>query len=286
VNADKPRAFHNVRARYLVLAWLLPLAPGVGALLADVGTTLPWYWWLVAYSWVYHIAMAAVLVAVVAAWRLPVKTCFGGLPTRSEVVGGLQLTAFVLLVSIVAAYAVFYPLSLVAPEAVQRWYIDTWQLIYFDFDGGRYPLLPNLLEVLSLCVAAPVLEEITFRGIILPRWSHRWGIAAGMIASSAVFALPHIDPVGAFVFGLAMCALYLKTQSLVLPILCHGAHNLAVWLIEAVYAATYGPEHFYTLEEFQAGWPWAVGAAAILLVCMMLYLRRPKSEARWALPVR
>jgi membrane protease YdiL (CAAX protease family) len=264
---------------------LLPFVPGVGALLERVGTTVPWYWWFVTYTWLYHLALASILVVLGVVWRLPARACLGRLPKRSEVVDGLQLTAFVFLVSLVAAYLVFYPISLVAPEVVQRWYIESSQLIYFDFDRGSYPVLPNLLEVLSLCVAAPVLEEITFRGIILPRWSKKWGIAAGMIASSTVFALPHIDPVGAFVFGLAMCVLYLKTQSLMLPILCHATHNFVVWFIEAVYAVSNGPEHFYTLEEFRAGWPWAAGAAMIAAVWMLYYLRRPKNDVPWSLPV-
>lgn len=285
MNSARLPVFHTVRARYLVIAWLLPFVPWVTAPLADVIDMLPWYWSSVAYSWLYHASLAAALLALCTVWRLPVRRCLGALPTHGQMAGGLQLTAWVFLASLALTYALFYPLSLVVPDVVQRWYIDTYLLLYFDFESGRYPLWPNVLQVVSLCVAAPVLEEVTFRGIILPRWSRKWGMTGGMLLSSALFALPHIDPIGAFVFGLAMCALYLKTQSLVLPIVCHAANNLLCWLIEAAYAATYGPESFYTLEEFQAGWPWGVGAAVIALAWLFVYLQRPKSETRWTLPV-
>jgi membrane protease YdiL (CAAX protease family) len=282
-------AFDDVRARYLVLAWLIPFVPGIDLLVllvASVGAEWPWYWWAIGYQWFYYIVVAILLIVLgLFRWRLPVAACFGGFPTRSELVGGLLLTAFVFLVSMALAYAVFYPLSLVAPDVVQRWYVDTAGLIYFDFATGTYPWLPNFLSLLSLCVAGPALEEIVFRGIVLPRWSRKWGLTAGIVTSSAVFALPHIDPVGAFVFGVAMSVLYLKTQSLLLPIVCHGLNNLVVWLENLEYIVSYGPEHVYTLEEFQEGWPWGVGAALIALLWMTLYLRRPKSEIPWRLPV-
>jgi membrane protease YdiL (CAAX protease family) len=245
----------------------------------------PWYWWIVGYYWFNHILFALLLVLLVVGWRLPVKECFGRLPRRRELVGGVLLTAFVWLVSVAAFYAVFYPLSLVAPDFVQRWYIDLPGFIVFDFPSGTYPPLPNVFSFLTLCVVGPVLEEITFRGIILPRWSRKWGLSAGILASSTLFALPHTDPVGAFVFGLAMSVLYLKTQSLTLPIVCHGLNNFIAWLQEALYLANYGPDRLYTLEDFQAEWPIGAGAGAIAILWLVLYVRRPGNDVRWRLPV-
>ena len=136
MNSAGPPVFHNVRARYLVLAWMLPFMPWVTAPLADVMNMLPWYWSSVAYSWVYHASLAAALVALGAVWRLPVRLCFGPLPTRGQLAGGLQLTAWVFLLSLALTYALFYPLSLLMPDVVQRWYIDTYLLMYFDFESG------------------------------------------------------------------------------------------------------------------------------------------------------
>jgi membrane protease YdiL (CAAX protease family) len=200
------------------------------------------------------------------------------------VIGGLQLTAFVFIASLALTYLTFYPLSLASPDFVQWWYIDAYfPLLYYD--SGVYPFLPNLLSLVSLCVVGPALEEIAFRGIILPRWTLKWGLPVGVLASSALFGVVHADPPGAFLFGVAMSVLYLKSQSLTLPILCHGLYNLAVWLMEVQYIVSNGPEHYYTLEEFQEGWPWGAGAAVIAMLWVALYMRRPKSDIRWKFPV-
>lgn len=283
---DKPRAFHVVRARYVVIAWLLALSASVGLSFSGFVLEWPWYWFSVAYGWSHHILFGALLFALIAAWQLPVRECLGQPPTRRELFEGLQVTAFVFLVSIAAVYATFYPVSFVAPGIVERAYIESAApLIYFD--GSGYPLLPNLLELITLCVAAPVLEEAAFRGILLPRWSYKWGVGRGIFLSSALFAVMHPDPLGAFVFGAAMCALYLRTQSLLLPIVCHGLYNFTVWLIEVASVIIDGPDvlYSYTLEEFQARWPWGAGAAVVCAVWFSIYVRRPKSSARWALPV-
>ena len=270
--------------RWFVPLFLFPFLPGIGPLFADLQTRWPWYWVDVAYYWAYYGLCAAMLVAFgVGAWKLPVRECFGRAPTRPEIVGGIQLTVFVGLVAIATLYALFLPLSLVAPGFVQWWLIDSPGTVYFD--AGSYPLLPNLLSLVATCVLAPALEEMLFRGIILPRWTHRWGPVSGIIASSALFGVLHVDPLGAFVFGVAMCALYLRSQSLALPMLCHALNNFVAWLWESAYAVMQ-PEHVYTLEEFRSEWPSASICAAIAVIWLHFYLKRPQSDVPWKLPVR
>jgi CAAX protease family protein len=277
-------AFEHVRVRYFAPLFLFPFMPGIAPLLAHIAATWPPYWAEVAFSWLFQAWLAVMLVLLgVVAWRLPVRACVGRLPTRSEVVGGIQLTAFVFVASIAALYATFYPLSWLAPDFVQRWLIEAPGMIYFDGDG--YPFLANLLSVISVCVLAPLLEETLFRGIILPRWTLRWGPVSGVLGSSALFGILHLDPIGAFVFGIAMCLLYLRSQSLALPVLCHAVNNFVSWLWEAVYLAIQGPEHVYTLEEFRGEWLTALVCAAIALFWVRRYARRPKSDIRWRLPV-
>jgi len=289
VQPESSLAFAAVRARYVVLLWLYPwillLLPALNDRLLAFGAGWPWYWWSTAYTWLHDglflgvLALLAVLV-----WRLPIDACWGRPPTRPEVIGGLHLTAFVFIASLALTYLTFYPLSLASPDFVQWWYIDGYfPLLYYD--SGVYPFLPNLLSLVSLCVVGPALEEIAFRGIILPRWTLKWGLPVGVLASSALFGVVHADPPGAFLFGVAMSVLYLKSQSLTLPILCHGLYNLAVWLMEVQYIVSNGPEHYYTLEEFQEGWPWGAGAAVIAMLWVALYMRRPKSDIRWKFPV-
>jgi CAAX protease family protein len=79
------------------------------------------------------------------------------------------------------------------------------------------------------CVLAPLAEEVFFRGFLFPVLRSRWGTAAGVIATGALFSLVHASgsPAEAlivlFVLGAGLCLLYLRTGSL-LP--CIGVHAL------------------------------------------------------------
>ena len=79
------------------------------------------------------------------------------------------------------------------------------------------PLGPN---------AAPVVEELFFRGILFSRWFTKWGFTRSLLLSSFLFGILHTDIVGAFVFGCAMCVVYMKTRTLWVPIAVHAIYNL------------------------------------------------------------
>jgi membrane protease YdiL (CAAX protease family) len=81
--------------------------------------------------------------------------------------------------------------------------------------------------------AAPVCEEIAFRGFLQPYLRHRMGAAGSIVATAVLFSLIH-DPrskflaVPFFVFPLALALgyCYERTQRLAAPILLHVLHNL------------------------------------------------------------
>lgn len=81
------------------------------------------------------------------------------------------------------------------------------------------------LAVLAV-IAAPVLEEAFFRGILVNRWGYRWGLPAAVIASSAAFGILHANPLGIGVVGAIAALLYLRTRTLIVPIAFHAANNL------------------------------------------------------------
>jgi uncharacterized protein len=278
--------FRSVRARYIVVAWLLlPFyAPGLGTLLTRFAMEWPYYWWeIVTAHYSYGLLILAAIASIAAAWPMPVRACLGRLPSKSEFVGGAKLTAFLVLVSIASACALFYPLSYIAPDFVTWWYIDTPSLIYYD--GERFPLIANALALLLLCVFVPIVEEFVFRAIILPRWAHKWGLRSALIGSSALFAIVHADPIGAFLFAIGMSVLYLRTQSLYLPIFCHALNNLLAWLAEWAYIAVNGPLYEYTLQDFRDEWLWGAVTAIAAAVWVAIYLERPRKDIAWKFPV-
>jgi membrane protease YdiL (CAAX protease family) len=93
--------------------------------------------------------------------------------------------------------------------------------------------------VLALALAPALAEEIFFRGALLSLLSQRLGAGWGLLLSSLLFGLLHLDPAqggAAAVLGLYLGALTLRTGSIHAAILCHGLNNLM-----AILAALWAP---------------------------------------------
>jgi membrane protease YdiL (CAAX protease family) len=92
------------------------------------------------------------------------------------------------------------------------------------------------LQLLVVAAVPAVLEEISFRGMILPYLSNRMPAVAALVVSAAAFAALHLNIV-LFPFlicmGLVLGWLRIATGSLIPPIVAHFLHNAAVLALEA-----------------------------------------------------
>jgi len=85
----------------------------------------------------------------------------------------------------------------------------------------------------AICVLAPVLEEMLFRGIILRAFLHQYSRSKAIIASAMLFGLAHLNMyqfVGAYFIGLLGGWIYERTRSLLPCIALHGFYNTSVIL--------------------------------------------------------
>lgn len=180
----------------------------------------------------------------------------------------LPLLAF----ELAALTSVLYALSWAAPGFVER-----------DLLGPDEPSLlrgrPLLLalDAAVVVVLGPVAEELFFRGALLARWSARWGARRALLASAALFAALHADPVGAFVFAVCMALLFRKTGTLLVPMACHVLHNAVITAVE-----TFTPDDLSgaTLAEFRADARWAVLALPVAAAVLALSARRLRGPDR------
>ncbi|GET23135.1 hypothetical protein JCM18694_33810 [Prolixibacter denitrificans] len=88
---------------------------------------------------------------------------------------------------------------------------------------------PNFFLFLSIVVAAPLLEEILFRGVILEGLLKNYSPAKAIIWSAAIFAVAHLNPwqgVGALLLGLVIGWVYWKSNSIIPGMLIHFVNNL------------------------------------------------------------
>ena len=225
--------------------------------------------------------LAMALVVMVDARRVGLdwSRVFGPPLTRES--AGLLATAvpinIVPILMLISAGSVFImvPLSYVAPEFVERFFLTPP-----DAFVARTPVQLALLLVVG-GVLAPIAEEVFFRGILLQRWARRWGTLTGVLASSALFGLLHQEWVGRFAAGVLLSALYLRTRRLWVPIVAHALTNLLIMLPFGVYRLMRPSEpERTTLAELRQAMPESALKVALGVVLVALYVRLYWSDGK------
>lgn len=84
-------------------------------------------------------------------------------------------------------------------------------------------------SLLQVCVIAPIIEEILTRGFILGGLKNTYGVIGALFISALFFAILHFNMVqtlSAFVCGIILGLLYIKTNSIPCCIIAHCGYNL------------------------------------------------------------
>lgn len=128
--------------------------------------------------------------------------------------------------------------------------LDPIMPTFVDFLMTEVPMPTNplylVIEILTITILGPIIEEFVFRGVFLHRFIKKTSMWGGILISSILFGILHADMIGAFLFGVIACLLYLRTGNLLIPILMHILNNtlavLAAYLpaswLEVVTVAT------------------------------------------------
>ena len=94
----------------------------------------------------------------------------------------------------------------------------------FDDPGTVVLIIASIMAV----AVAPVVEELLFRGFIFSGLLSRFTVKQAAIASAALFALAHIQPLAyapIFIIGLVLVWVYRATGSLTAAMLVHASYN-------------------------------------------------------------
>lgn len=109
---------------------------------------------------------------------------------------------------------------------------------YSDILLSNEEVIWSPIEYLSLTTSiffAPFIEECIFRGVLFQELTKKWGFTAGALTSSFAFSLLHpFSFIDAFVFAIAMCVFFYKTNRLYLVILFHILYNIIAYLVSSV----------------------------------------------------
>ncbi len=144
-------------------------------------------------------------------------------------------------VSVAATLGVLtLPVLLVIPGIMMTvWTIDAVLQWAFPLSHWHQAMFERMMSngvasVIAVCVLAPFLEEMLFRGVILRSFLCQYRPLTAILVSAAIFAAAHMNiyqfPV-AFGVGVLSGWLYACTRSLWPCILLHAAYNSTVtWL--------------------------------------------------------
>ena len=159
-------------------------------------------------------------IAQMLVWQdIDLSALFGPFPTRAESWGLVLLCTLALDVTdSVEVYLVLPMLEGVAPFLAESYTANA-------AEGGENARHYLWLTV-SAVIAAPLVEEFLFRGVLFQRWAHAWKTPVGaLVVSACCFAALHGHVFGAFVFAVVATLVYLHTQSLWAPIAMHALGN-------------------------------------------------------------
>lgn len=83
---------------------------------------------------------------------------------------------------------------------------------------------------LMVVIAAPIAEELFFRGFVLNKWAEKYSIGKGIFWSSFFFMIIHIPSlmIPQLLIGIFCSIIYVKTKRLIYPIFAHALYNFLV----------------------------------------------------------
>lgn len=143
-------------------------------------------------------------------------------------------------------------------------WISMWDIDSVDVESGVL-----LLDAVTTIIFAPVVEELIFRGVLFNRLKIRTGIIPAMIISSFLFGIGHDfgGITSAFLFGICMCILYLKTDNILVPMSVHFINNVAATIMEIT-----------QFDIVTAQFPWIIPSLLISLIGTVYLLKYIKNE--------
>ncbi len=121
---------------------------------------------------------------------------------------------------------VTYPVADFFNIEIQSWREDG--ILKEIMTAKQYGMFNVILLIVSIGIVVPIAEEIMFRGVLQTALVQRFGVKAGIIMASLIFAVIHIDPAlmaPLFVMGLVMGLFRHVYGSIWASILFHAVNN-------------------------------------------------------------
>jgi len=185
------------------------------------------FWWMIVYDLTGN-AFAASIAGTVLAVLLP---CAAAAWWHGENLAGafqLRPTGTALLLGVAAGLLSWAPAAYLASLSARLHppSPDYLELLSENLPGS---VLEVAVAYLAVGLAAPLGEELIFRGILFRVARQRWGWPRAAVLTALFFGVAHWAPwhlFGLVALGLLLALLYQLTRSLLVPVAAHAAYNL------------------------------------------------------------
>lgn len=138
----------------------------------------------------------------------------------------------------------YYPLSFIFPSWLEKILVDNFMT---DASECFSPIFYYFLNIISNFIIMPVVESFIFLGIILHRWSAKWGVRPAIIIICLFYSILSTNFLGGFSFALMNIMLYIKSRTLIVPSVACIINN-AIGLV--LFFMTFSVEN--SLEQFRS----------------------------------
>ena len=157
--------------------------------------------------------------------RLEPRYLIGNLRPKYGWISLIGLAIAFLVFSLGTALLSFHGFSLVAPE-LHKSFMES--MLEQESQVSVVPIVNQCWQTINYIAVAPITEEFIFRGVLLHRLATKWNLAIAIWVSSIIFGLLHPNPIGISAVGVAWALLYIRTRTLIVPIIAHSINNTIV----------------------------------------------------------
>ncbi len=180
-------------------------------------------YWFIIHSFALHWVALFFILYVLYRRRLSWRRAFGMHRSAALRHTGMAILGYLAVLPPLLFYLVLYYIwmQFTGHEYRQQDVVDFY---------ARITSVPLRVYYVVLAIAiAPVVEELIFRGLFLPVFAKRVGMAPAVALSSILFASIHLHGaswIPLFILSIALSVAYIYTRSLTVPIVMHALFNL------------------------------------------------------------
>lgn len=265
-------AFKSIKVRYLAL-WLMGFLIVMALIYAFSRGLLAGAEWEVATGFLFYIIISYWIIRNFERVHIDYHKFIGDFPYDYNWLSLFTIIFAVIILTLGMGELSRYILSTIDPNFLNH--LPSTSLFYTPHETPLAPFL-NFMDFIIAVIIAPIVEEFLFRGVLLHRFTIKWGVKWAIFGSSIIFGLGHSDVIGAFTFAIVMCILYIKTASLLVPILAHMTNNMLAYGTQIMSTFSPSNQYGYTISSHDLLVALLLLAISIVIIIYFLYQNWPQ----------